>query len=165
MRLSNTWHLVRLWRMKSYCLARSKRDLGVTSGCAGRQCQQCSPWPCQHVADSTGLRSGFARQSHLILVTAPKLFLYDSQHQFNDRYKVFGNGLFAVLKVQVSFLEYTRRGGVEGWIFATLFSAGNVLPHRALVCPWAKLIEALADSGNAYWPRRNWSGIKIHQWP
>ena len=46
-------------RMKSYCLARSKRDLGVTSGCAGWQCQQCSPWPCHHVADSTGLRSGF----------------------------------------------------------------------------------------------------------
>ena len=56
--LSNTWHLVKLWRMKSYCLARSKWDLGVTSGCAGWQCQQCSPWPCQHVADSTGLRSG-----------------------------------------------------------------------------------------------------------
>ena len=85
-----------------------------------------------------------------MLVTAPKLFLYDSQHQFNDRYKVFGKGLFAVLKVQVSFLEYTGREGGEGGIFATLFSAGNVLPHRALVCPWAKLIEALADSGNAY---------------
>ena len=49
-----------------------------------------------------------------MLVTAPKLFLYDSQHQFNDRYKVFGKGLFAVLKVQVSFLEYTGRGGGEG---------------------------------------------------
>ena len=105
-----------------------------------------------------------ARQSHLILVTATKLFLYDP-HIKSLIDTVFGMDLFVVSKVRVSFLEKEGRGGGEGWIFATLFNAGNVLPRCALVCPWAKLIEALADSGNAYWPRRNWSGIKIHQWP
>ena len=120
MRLSNTWHLVRLWQVKSYCLAWSKRDLGVTSGCAGWQCQQCSPWPCQHVADSTAacvpVLYFCARQSHLILVTATKLFLYMTPYPISNLWSIQSLREGFVSKVQVSFLEKKgrgRRGGVN----------------------------------------------------
>ena len=53
-----------------------------------------------------------ARQSHLILVTATKLFLYDP-HIKSLIDTVFGMDLFVVSKVRVSFLEKEGRGGVN----------------------------------------------------
>ena len=53
-----------------------------------------------------------ARQSHLILVTATKLFLYDP-HIKSLIDTVFGRDLFVVSKVRVSFLEKEGREGVN----------------------------------------------------
>ena len=118
--LSNTWHLVRLW--------------DGWSPIAWQDLREISGWPLVVQVDNVSnvhldhvtmlliapacvpVLYFCARQSRLILVTAPKFFLYEPQHQIFDWYKIFGRGLFVVSKVQVSFLEKEgrgRRGGVN----------------------------------------------------